>query len=58
MKWNSFSEEEFTSAIMKYNNSSTPSLDKLLWKYLKKYIKDIAYHILESSLILLMYALN
>jgi len=28
--WVPFSEEEFTSFIAKYNNSSTPSLDKLL----------------------------
>ena len=29
-KWGSFLEEEFISAITKYNNSSTPGLDKVL----------------------------
>ena len=29
-KWSPFLEEEFTSAIAKYNNLSTPGLDKLL----------------------------
>jgi len=41
IKWSAFSEEKFTSAITKYNNSSTSELDKLLWKYLKRCIKDI-----------------
>ena len=38
--WPSFSREEFTSSIAKYNNSSTPGPDKLLWSYLKTIIKD------------------
>ena len=36
-----FSEEKFTSAILKCNNSSTPRLDKLSQKHLKIIIKDI-----------------
>ena len=36
-------KEEFVSAIEKYNNSSTPRLDKLFWRYLKKIIRDIVY---------------
>ena len=42
-KWNPFSEEEFTSAIVKCNNSSIPGLDKLLWRYFKRYVKNITY---------------
>jgi len=38
--WTLFSEEEFTSAIVKCNNMSTPGPDKLLWGYLKYIIKD------------------
>ena len=33
-------EEEFTSAIIKYNNSLAPSPDKLLWKHFKYVIKN------------------
>ena len=40
LSWSSFLEEEFTSAIVKYNNSSAPSPDKLLWEYLKYIVKD------------------
>jgi len=29
--WNTFSEEKFTSTIVKCNISSTPSPDKLAW---------------------------
>ena len=36
-------KEEFFSAIEKCNNSSTPRLDKLFWRYLKKIIRDIVY---------------
>ena len=35
-----FSEEEFTSAIVKCNNLSTPSLDKLAWRHLKHILKN------------------
>ena len=38
--WDLFSEEEFTSIITKYNNSSTPGPDKLLWRHLKYILKD------------------
>ena len=38
--WSLFSEEEFTSIIVKYNNSSAPGPDKLLWGHLKCIIKD------------------
>ena len=38
--WTSFSEEEFTSAIVKCNNMSAPGPDRLLWGYLKHIIKD------------------
>lgn len=38
--WIPFSEEEFITSIAKYNNSSTPVLNKLLWRYLKCIIKD------------------
>jgi len=30
--WKPFSEEEFRSAILKYNNMSTPRPDKLSWR--------------------------
>jgi len=38
--WASFSEVEFTSTIVKYNNSSAPRPDKLSWEHLKSIIKD------------------
>ena len=38
--WTSFSEEEFTSAIVKYNNTSMPGPDKLSWRHLKYIIKN------------------
>ena len=38
--WASFSKEEFKSAIANCNNSSTPRLDKLLWRHLKVILKD------------------
>ena len=41
MKWGLFSEEKFTSAIAKCNNSSTPEPDKLSWKYLKRCVNDV-----------------
>jgi len=40
MKWLPFSEAEFVSSINKYNNSSTPSPDKLSWRHLKLIVKD------------------
>ena len=40
MIWVSFSEEEFTSSIAKYNNSLTPGLNKLSWRHLNSIIKD------------------
>ena len=43
MNWTLFSEEEFISSIVKCNNSSTPGLDKLLWRHLKSIIKDKLY---------------
>ena len=43
MIWVSFSEEEFTSSIAKYNNLSIPGPNKLLWKHLKSIVKDKAY---------------
>lgn len=43
LSWNSFSEKEFISSITKYNNSSTPKLDKLLWRHLKCIVKDKSY---------------
>ena len=43
MIWALFSSEKFKSAITKYNNLSTPSLDKMSWKYLKVIIKDDIY---------------
>ena len=30
-------------AINKYNNSSTPRLDRILWKHLKLVVKDDKY---------------
>ena len=38
--WLLFLEEEFTSAIVKCNNSLALSSNKLLWEYLKCVIKD------------------
>ena len=38
--WSSFLEEEFTRTIVKYNNSFTPGLDKLAWRYFKHILKD------------------
>ena len=40
LSWSPFSEEEFTSTIVKCNNSSALSPDKLLWEYLKWIVKD------------------
>ena len=40
MNWVSFLEEEFISSIAKYNNLSTSSLDKLLWKHFKTIVKN------------------
>jgi len=38
--WNQFSEEEFTCAIAKCNNSLALGSDKLLWRYLKYILKN------------------
>ena len=38
--WIPFSVKEFRSSIVKYNNSSTPDMDKVSWKHLKAIIKD------------------
>ena len=38
--WLLFSEEEFTSTIVKCNNSSITGLDKLAWRHLKHILKD------------------
>jgi len=38
--WAPFSEEEFTNALAKYNNSSTLGPDKLLWSHLKHVLKN------------------
>jgi len=38
--WPPFLEKEFTSTIVKCNNLSAPSSDKLLWEHLKCIIKD------------------
>jgi len=40
LSWLLFLEEEFTSAIIKYNNSLASGSDKLLWKHLKCVIKN------------------
>jgi len=39
-QWSPFSKEEFMSAINKCNNNSTPGLDRLSWKHLKKILKS------------------
>ena len=38
--WASFSEIDFTSIIIKYNNLSASEPDKLSWRHLKSIIKD------------------
>jgi len=40
IRWKLFSEEEFTSAILKCNNLSTPGLDKFSWRHIKIIIKN------------------
>ena len=40
LSWTSFSEEEFTRAITKYNNSSTSGPNRLSWSHLKYVLKD------------------
>jgi len=40
-RWKPFSEGEFTSIILKCNNSSTSGPDKLSWRHLKIIIKDV-----------------
>ena len=39
-QWKPFSEEEFTSVILKYNNSLIPRSDKLSWRHIKFIIKN------------------
>ena len=43
MKQFSFSKAEFTDAISKYNNSSTPGPNHISWSYLKIIIKNNKY---------------
>ena len=38
-----FSEEEFKSYIIKYNNSSTSGPDKLLWRHFKVIVNNSIY---------------
>ena len=38
--WILFSKDKFKNVILKYNNSSTPEPDKLLWRHLKVIIND------------------
>jgi len=40
LSWPPFLKAELINAIYKCNNSSTPSLDKLLWNHLKAIMKD------------------
>jgi len=41
--WMTFSNEEFKSAINKYNTLSTPGLDHISWKHLKLAVKNKKY---------------
>jgi len=41
-EWLPFSKEEFTKAINKYNNLSTPGPDRLSWSHLKCIINNEA----------------
>ena len=41
MKWNFFLKEELISTIEKCNNSLTPRLDILSWRYFKRIVKNI-----------------
>jgi len=43
LEWLSFSNEEFKSTIIKCNDSSTPGLDYISWKYFKAVTKDKKY---------------
>ena len=38
LEWKLFLKKEFKNAISKYNNSSVPGSDKILWKILKQII--------------------
>ena len=38
--WNLFSKKKLIDMIEKYNNSSAPGLDKLIWNHLKSIIKS------------------
>ena len=40
LSWLPFLKKEFTSAIVKCNNSSAPGPDKLSWEHLKHVVKD------------------
>jgi len=40
MEWAPFSKEELINAIEKCNNSLTPGLNKLFWRYFKKIVKN------------------
>ena len=41
--WACFSKEELFNAIKSCNNSLTPRLDRLSWRYLKEIVKDKEY---------------
>ena len=41
--WVPFSKEEFRQALVKYNNSSAPGPNKLIWYHLKVILKQDAY---------------
>ena len=43
IKWVSFLKEELINAIEKCNNSLTPGLDKLSWRYINKIVKNKEY---------------
>jgi len=40
IKWVHFSKEELINVIEKCNNSLTPGLDKLSWRYIKKIVRN------------------
>jgi len=42
-EWAPFSKKELINAIKKCNNSSTPELNKLSWRHLKKIVKNGEY---------------
>jgi len=40
LSWTCFAKEELINSLIKCNNSSTPELNKLLWRHLKIILKD------------------